>query len=145
MLLAGHLPRYARVNLLHTTSENVIKRFCKEGYLLVDSLSTSRPTSCSSSSNVNYQMGHCGRCAQHLAAVDSSSRAGNMDPSPSSLKGHQCPMAAEKSFCRDTHIPDLLVFPFSSSLVGHPLYTNTDIILQDKVRDPWELHELQKY
>lgn len=122
MLLAVQLPRYARVNLLHTTSDDVIKRFCKEGYLLVDSLSTLSLTSCPASSSVNYQTGHCGRCAQCLAAEDSSSSA---DP-------HQCPMAAEKVFCRDTHVPELLVFPFSCSLVDHPLYTNTDIILQDK-------------
>lgn len=129
MLLAVQLPRYARVNLLHTTSDDVIKRFCKEGYLLVDSLSTLSLTSCPASSSVNYQTGHCGRCAQCLAAEDSSSSA---DP-------HQCPMAAEKVFCRDTHVPELLVFPFSCSLVDHPLYTNTDIILQDKVCMPAHL------
>ena len=136
-MLTAHLPRYARVNLLHTTTDDVIKRFCKEGYLLVETLSPLRLAICPSSSNgkSDYQTRRCGTCTQHLAAVDCSSSTGDMDSSShsSSVKEQQCPMAVEKYVCKDTHIPDLLVFPASSSLGSHPLYANTDIILQDKV------------
>ncbi|KAI9490521.1 S-adenosyl-L-methionine-dependent methyltransferase [Zychaea mexicana] len=38
----------------------------------------------------------------------------------------------EKSFCRDPHLDDLLVFTPKTDLHNHPLYVAGDIILQDK-------------
>ena len=43
-------------------------------------------------------------------------------------------------FTHDVHIPEVLVFCAGTDLHSHPLYTNGNIVLQDKVSDHLLLH-----
>lgn len=153
LLRVGLLPRYVRTNLLKTSTAKVIKRFKKEGYVLLTAdqachklhhlpdpshekgsrlsspqrQSTARKTA----SSVTSSARSCGRSTDGDRIVAETTRDASVEAA--ALSPEHMTEEGQKWMYVDQHVPDLLVFPPATDLTEHKLYRTARIILQDKV------------